>query len=236
VSDLAAIIDRTPVKTVQEAFTRLQEIEAALPPADGIACFNKLYLAVTDHFVAAERQGTLADSAFLHALDVAFANLYFVALRAFCVGAPPPRAWAPLFHARDRADIAPLQFALAGMNAHINRDLPEALVQTFDALGLEMARPSPQAGEFDQVNEVLASVEADMRDSYFTPLMRELHRDFDGLDDLVANWSVREARATAWTNGAALWHLRAHPTLAAEYLEALDGMVGFAGRGLLIAL
>jgi len=34
----------------------------------------------------------------------------------------------------------------------------------------------------------------------------------------------------------ALWHLRAHPSLSADYLDALDGMVGFAGRGLLVPL
>jgi len=38
----------------------------------------------------------------------------------------------------------------------------------------------------------------------------------------------------AWTNGEALWNLRGMPSLAADYVDALDGMVGFAGRGLLL--
>jgi hypothetical protein len=208
-----------------------------LPAADGVACFNKLYLAVTTNVLAAERNGTLGtlpDIAFLSALDVAFGNLYFAALKDLESGVAPPRAWAPLFAARSRTDLAPLQFALAGMNAHINRDLPVGLVQTFSALGIEMARPSPQAADYDKVNDVLAATESTMAVQYFTPLMAELHRHFEGLDDVVANWSVREARAAAWSNGAALWQLRAVPALSRDYLDGLDGIVGFAGRGLLV--
>ena len=47
-------------------------------------------------------------------------------------------------------------------------------------------------------------------------------------------WDVRRARDAAWTNGQALWALRAEPSLASEFLESLDRMVGFASRGLLI--
>jgi hypothetical protein len=130
--------------------------------------------------------------------------------------------------------MPPLQFALAGMNAHINRDLPVGIVETFTKLGLTMARPSPQADDFDKVNDVLAATEQQMAATYFTPLMKELDRAFDGVDDVVANWSVHEARAAAWVNGSALWRLRGETTFASAYLLALDGMVGFAGRGLLI--
>jgi hypothetical protein len=235
-SVLAAILDRTPVTTIADVLARMREIEAALPPTDGVACFNKLYVAVTENVTAAEQAGTTFQSTtFLSALDVAFANLYFDALSKLEYGAAPPRAWAPLFAARSRTDVAPLQFALAGMNAHINRDLPVGLVRTFQGLGIEMARPSQQATDFDAVNGVLAQTEAATAETYFTPLMKQLHRDFDGVDDVVANWSVREARAAAWTNGAVMWHLRALPSLANDYLDSLDGVCGFAGRGLLVA-
>jgi hypothetical protein len=231
---LAPILDRTPVLRIEDVLARMQEIEAALPATDGVACFNKLYLAVTTNVVAAEQASAFGSAAFLSALDVAFGNLYFAALKDLETGASPPRAWAPLFAARSATDVAPLQFALAGMNAHINRDLPVGLVDTFSALGVEMARPSPQAADYDKVNAVLAATEASIAETYFTPLMKSLHRDFGGLDDVVANWSVREARAAAWTNGQALWQLRAMPVLARDYVDALDGMVGFAGRGLLL--
>ena len=41
-----------------------------------------------------------------------------------------PTAWQPLFERRADPGIEPIQFALAGMNAHINHDLPLAVVAT----------------------------------------------------------------------------------------------------------
>jgi hypothetical protein len=231
---LGPILSRTPVTKIEDVLACMQEIHATLPPTDGVSCFNRMYMAVTSNVIDAEKNGTFASSAFLSALDVAFGNLYFAALAKLEAGEPPPRAWVPLFAARARADVAPLQFALAGMNAHINRDLPVGLVQTFTAMGVDMTRPSEQATDYDRVNDVLAATEKTVAETYFTPLMESLHREFDGLDDVVANWSVREARAAAWTNGSALWHLREEPVLSEAYVDALDGLVGFAGRGLLL--
>jgi hypothetical protein len=236
VSALGPILARTPVAAIDDVLAVQQAIDGALPPTDGVACFNKLYLGVTTSVVAAERQGgVFGDVPLLSALDVAFGNLYFAALGALESGATVPRAWAPLFAARARTDIAPLQFALAGMNAHINRDLPVGLAKTFTVLALPMARPSAAATDFDKVNDVLASTEQQMAATYFTPLLQQLDRTFDGVEDVIANFSVREARAAAWVNGAALWRLGGEPGLASDYLDALDGMVGFAGRGLLIS-
>ena len=36
-----------PVVSVAEAIARMEAIAAALPAADGIACFNRMYLDVT---------------------------------------------------------------------------------------------------------------------------------------------------------------------------------------------
>ena len=47
-------------------------------------------------------------------------------------------------------------------------------------------------------------------------------------------WDVNRARDAAWTNAQALWALDNEPSLASDYLLALDRMVGFASRGLLV--
>jgi hypothetical protein len=234
-SSVGGILDRTPVHSIDDVILRMEELDAALPAKDGVAYFNRLYLATTQNVAAAASDGSFLKRDFLLALDVAFANLYFAALRANESGVAPPPAWRPLLAARQSSDIAPLQFALAGMNAHINRDLPVALVETFVALTLQMARPSDEASDYDRINEVLAETEAEVASAYMTPLLQELDREFDGVEDVAAIWCVRTARAAAWSNGASLWHLRAHPTLSADYLATLDRMVGFAGRGLLVA-
>ena len=58
----------------------------------------------------------------------------------------------PLFTQRSKKGVAPLQFALAGMNAHINRDLPVALVATCRELGIELRDGSPEQADYVQVN------------------------------------------------------------------------------------
>ncbi|HYA08078.1 MAG TPA: DUF5995 family protein, partial [Gaiellaceae bacterium] len=107
--------------TVADVVARMEAIAAPLPRADGVACFTRLYLAVTKG-VEARLAGTVfEDTRFLGRLDVVFADLFFAALDAFRRDpGTAPRAWLPLLQARSQRGIAPLQFALAGMNAHIN--------------------------------------------------------------------------------------------------------------------
>ncbi len=124
---------------------------------------------------------TFADPGFLTKLDVAFANLFFAALSAFEVGSPDtPHAWSPLFEARSSSVIAPIQFALAGMNAHINRDLPVALVDIFTAAGLAPSEESAEYADFERVNALLATTEKQVKDLYLDGLMRQLDAKFDG--------------------------------------------------------
>lgn len=85
---------------VAGAIARMEAIEAALPAADGLACFNRMYLDVTTQVNSQLGQGFFADPVFMTNLDVAFANLYFAAadgrLRRrecgpACAGRPPDR-------------------------------------------------------------------------------------------------------------------------------------------------
>jgi hypothetical protein len=214
--------------TVAEVIERLDSTCRSLPAKDGVCCFTALYLDVTRSVQAELVHETFANPAFLARLDVVFANLFLDALAA----PAPPRAWAPLFEQRTRRGVAPLQFALAGMNAHINRDLPVALVACWHELGVA----ANEHADYLRVNELLERVEAVVKQRYLrgwlTTLDRLVHR-FDRLDDVVAMWDVRRARDAAWTNGQALWALRDQPDLGERFLATLDRTVGFAGRGLL---
>ena len=49
-------------------------------------------------------------------------------------------------------------------------------------------------------------------------------------------WNVERARDAAWVQGEALWALRGVGFLERRYLDTLDRLVGFAGRGLLVPL
>jgi hypothetical protein len=224
--------------SVPEVIERLQALEASASASDGVVCFARLYRQVTQGVDAELTQQTFADVPFLERLDICFAGLFFSALQAFEHDpASAPAAWTPLFTQRSRRGIAPLQFALAGMNAHINRDLPVALVTTCEALQVDLRESSHEHGDFERVNVLLAQVEAHIKRSYLPGwlawvdrLIHPLHR----IDDVVAMWDVSRARDAAWTNGQALWALRDESSLASEFLLTLDRMVGLASRGLLV--
>ena len=223
--------------TIPEVIERMRALEEALPPGDGVRRFVELYLAVTEAVERAARRRRFHDERFLQRLDVVFANLFFAAFRA-ATTAPrtTPKAWAPLFEARARKGIAPLQFALAGMNAHINRDLPVALVSVCTELKLGLDDDTPEHADYLSVNGLLQRTEAKVKRRFATGVLALADEALGKLDDRVAMWDVSRARDAAWVQAQALWALRRLPALERAYLDTLDSTVGFAGRGLLVPL
>lgn len=227
-------LDLRPAARITEVIERMRNLIAALPAGDGVRAFTKLYLAVTEAIQEEATPGELEDAPFVRWLDVVFANLYFEALRGGLLAeGSAPKAWAPLVEARGQAGVVPLQFALAGMNAHVNRDLPVALVQTCEGRKLEPRRDSPQLRDYRKLNELLAEVENQVKAELVTDALRDFDVALGDLDDVIAMWKLARARDAAWTNAEALWALRGLPELQKEFLRSLDRLVGFAGRGLL---
>lgn len=231
---LETILAARPATSVDGVIALMTAIDDALPDRDGLKWFNQLYLRVTEA-VREEliRRGPYEDPRFIEHLDIVFGNLYFDAAAAGHVQpTAAPSAWQPLFQARGLSR-ARLQHALAGMNAHINRDLPIGIVQTFEALGGQPARAVRRRRDYDRVDELLERVEGEVRAEFAVGVLGVLDRLAGTRDQMAAMWSVRKARAAAWTNAEVLWSLRRTPTLRDRYFARLDGLTGFAGRGLL---
>ena len=224
-----------PASTIDDVVAMMTALEHALPPSDGVRWFNHLYLRVTLGVRAAIAGATaFNDPRFLDRLDVAFANLYFDALCANerdPESAPP--AWRPLFSARSAPRVLPLQFALAGMDAHINRDLPAGLVTVFDELGGSPLDRGGRRDDFVRVNGILETVEAQVKPEFATGPIGTLDRLTTPVDDRLAMWSVRAAREAAWTNAAVLWQLKAVPALRQDFFDRLDRFTGFSAEALL---
>ncbi len=164
-----------------------------------------------------------------------FANLYFAALRTWLAEpAKAPHAWTPLFTGRKKKGVAPIQFALAGMNAHINRDLPLALVAVCTERKVDLLRARAQHDDFLRVNKLLAATEAKVKRWFSTGFVGVVDVALGSRDDRIAMWDVERARDAAWVQAQALWTLRDLPPLQRRYLSTLDRTVGFAGRGLLV--
>jgi hypothetical protein len=233
---LEQILANAPVHSIDEALALMRAIEARLPDDDGIKWFNRLYLRVTVSVAAAVHAAQFRDPAFLVTLDLVFANLYFSALVAGLADIDSaPAAWRPLLRSRHTRGIARIQFALAGINAHINRDLPDGIVQSFRACGGNPITDVVRHEDFDRVNHLLAQVERDVKSEFGFGPRGELDRLAGSRDDALAMWSVRGARTAAWTNAQVLWGLGVLPSLRDRFFDSLDRFAGVTGRGLLIA-
>ncbi|MCF2128802.1 DUF5995 family protein [Strepomyces sp. STD 3.1] len=221
----------TAVRTVDSVLTRMRALDAALPGRDGVAVFNRVYLAVTEAVDRHIDSGRFPDARAAIALDVRFAERFLDAVDASDRDRRPPACWRPVFQFRRHPGVRPLQFALAGINAHIGHDLALAVVDTCRTLGCE---PADLEDEFDRVGDLLVSLEERIRDELMPG--PDLLRIADPLTHLLGSWSLDRARAAAWAAARALWALRRLPDVAGEFTERLDAAVGFAGRMLLTPL
>jgi hypothetical protein len=194
-----------------------------------------MYLAVTQQVNSQISAGFFADPVFMAQLDVTFANLYFAAAGTLSDLAAVPLAWLPLAERRDMAGIEPIQFALAGMNAHINHDLPLALVSTCEALATT-PDTDPHFADYQKVDELLDGAEQAFRESFETAAELAVDRHLAAVADLLGNWAINDARDLAWTNCLLLWAVRDDPIARGLFLDMLAASTALASRLLLVAV
>jgi hypothetical protein len=217
--------------TVPEVVDRLREIDASLPPGDGVAVFNRMYLTVTERIgvLLASGSSVFADPPLVAELDVVFARLWLEAYDEVAAGRRAPVAWRPLFEARTGGRW-PVQHALAGMNTHIEHDLPIAVVRTCDSRGVS---PDVMHRDYEAVNDVLASVEAEVRRGFLTSVGQRLDDEVGPVVHLVSAWHIDKARDLSWVTAETLWALRGTTLLRRRFLDALAHTVGMTSRTLL---
>ncbi|MFF2014067.1 DUF5995 family protein [Streptomyces sp. NPDC058195] len=221
--------------TIDGVIARMEQIDNELDPRDGVACFNHMYLKVTKLVKDNVTSGTFGDNAFLERMDVLFAGLYLRNVDADAAGRPVDPAWAPLFAARDNRIIWPLQFALAGMNAHINHDLPVAVVETCAERRTTPGTP-PVHEDYEKVNDLLAAVEAEVRADFETEIVKLATRDAEALKHAVSAFTIAEARETAWMTAEAFWVEKnsLNPLAYRSHEAALARTVGGVSHGILL--
>lgn len=220
-----------PAKSIDDVLERMALVDSGLPREDGVAYFNRMYMRVTEEVQRSQRGQAFENAEFLEKLDVRFANLYFASFSEERAPSPP---WAALFEERARPDTEPIQFAIAGMNAHINHDLPVAVVDTCREMLLEPVDESPQHRDYTHVDEILGEVEGHVKQWFLTGAIATMDELCGKLDDALAMWSVRTARALAWAQSQTLWALREHPKLLERYQHAMARSVDFTSRGILL--
>jgi hypothetical protein len=219
------------MQTVADVIARMEGLSRALPVGDGVRAFNEMYLVTTRHVDAAIDAAQFADAEFMTRLDVNFANLYLIALAQHDAGSDTcPSSWRALFDARQRPGTSQLQFAIAGMNAHINYDLSRALVLTTREFGGQW--DETRRADYRAVNRVLAQTQPMVQDELLTGPLAALDEGLGDRDDRIAMWGIEQAREFAWTTAQTLWALRGTP-IEQAFTDRLDRMVELTSRLLL---
>lgn len=202
---------------------RMDAALAALPPTDPGRHFLLVYRRTTVAVGEAVEAGRFSDPDWVVRWDEVFAQLYLDALEARLAGRRPSGPWAVAFSAS--ADLPPLRHVLLGLNAHINLDLPQALIEVIPTEEFDDGvRLSSRRLDHARIDEVLTSrvggEDALLRagpdvawlDHVLAPLNRAATRRF-----------VPESRRRVWRNARLLDRARrAGPDVLAARVVELD--------------
>ncbi|ABP54958.1 DUF5995 family protein [Salinispora tropica] len=229
--DVPAVVDH--LTRLQDLLDRRSRPDDACPVAD----FNRLYLTITERVLEGLYEGFFADVVFLSRLDVEFAARYFDALRLWTdSNSRCPKAWSCLFRRMQGPDVRPLPSAAAGINAHINYDLPFALVTTFDSLESEPVDGSDQHDDYLKINNIFAAQIPSLRRGYLDEWQLLVDMLNGEVDDWYQGELVEYARNVAWRNAKKIWRCRNDRVAHEQERLRLDNNAELLGRLLLSPL
>ena len=239
---LALLAGAAPPESIAEVVERLAEIRDHAASTsmrgedDGIAAFTRLYHVITARIGAMADRGEFRSREFLVRLDLEFAERYFSALRRYAEDmTTAPRVWRVVFDNRSDPRVPAINFAVAGVNAHINFDLACALVATWHHVPPDGDdRESDQFHDYRLINDVF---EAEM-DPLREDLDSLLSAGPDGaIWDRTANWMadlvIRFTRDLAWDEAKRVWGKGGDAEDVRESEAKLDAISTFIGETLI---
>jgi hypothetical protein len=199
----------------------LEPLEASGDPQ---RFFLGTYLRTTEAVADQIGRGEFLDPPWVEVWDVAFAALYLDALEAWEGAGEVAGPWTIAFEATRDRRLPPLRHLLLGMNAHINYDLPQALLAVisdheFDDPELVRRRRADHeridailAGRVAAEDKELAKVERPgdrtLLDRLLVPFNQAATRRF-----------LEEARRKVWRNAMLLSLARRQGTLQPRLAE-----------------
>jgi hypothetical protein len=172
---------------------------AARDADDASGYFAAMYARVTDRVQAAITDGRFGDGERMARFACTFADWY---LGPRDGTRPCPACWKAADDVAGDHSLLIVQHLLLGINAHVNHDLPQVVVE----LGSGEATLDGLRPDFDAINDILAETQPD--------ILRDLGR-MSGWTQLVAsrgggrifNFSLDRARSQAWQSAQRLHQL-----------------------------
>ena len=121
------------------------------------------------------------------------------------------------------------------MSAHINHDLPIAIVTTCEQLGLAPEDGSVAHRDYQRVDGLLATVETQVAGWFDTGLIADIEDVTpEKTDEAIAMFSLVAARDVAWQHAKLLWRLRNTAPLRDGYLDVLARTTELTVRAILV--
>lgn len=183
--------------------TMQARLDGLAPEHEHLREFLGTYQRTTLAVGTAVDHGDFEDPDWVERWDVAFAELYLAALDAHLSGGSPSRPWRLAFDAP--AGLPALRYVLLGINAHVNYDLPQALLAVID--DDDFADPALMASrrrDHERIDGVLAGRVA-AEDAELSAQGKSLtDRLLQPLNRLSSKRFLREARTKVWHNTEAL--------------------------------
>jgi Family of unknown function (DUF5995) len=188
-------------QTVEAVVQRMQKrLDELPPPLDHRRIFLQTYLRTTQAVGAAIHDARFEDPAWVEAWDVVFADLYLQAHDAD-IGqryADVPRPWELAFAAP--TGLPPLRHVLLGINAHVNYDLPQALLAVIsDEDFRDPVLIDRRHRDHERIDGVLSS-RVSAEDAALGDARTLLDRALTPLNRLGSKRFLREARQKVWHN------------------------------------
>lgn len=203
--------------------------------------FPAVYRVTTARVRAGIQNGSFVDGARMERLATTFANRYLAALDAAAAGGGvgPARAWQVTFAAATRQHTMMLQHVLLGMNAHINFDLPLAVLAAANG-----GKIADLEQDFQAINSILASLLEPVQAviDRFSPLLNILDQVGGRSDEELVTFSINTARDESWHEATRLadesaeqrarsiLSLDRRVALLAERIIVPDGALGMASN------
>ena len=223
---------------IGDVLTTLGAVQAAIEAAPpSLATFHLSAANAAYHDFHREMDAALVRYAysphFLEVLDIEFARRYFAALRRWNDGDDnTPDVWAALFQRAGDERIDYWAAARLGLNAHLNHDLPLALLATWDALG------PPGVGEvqpdYGLVVDALADTFPPARGGFSPSWLSEIDRFAGPLDGWTGRILRNATRMAAWDQARQLWPLRDDADDLDQAFSTLDAAASLLAEWALI--
>jgi hypothetical protein len=196
-----------PVRRLDDVLARF---ERSFPPGDDAKRhFHGVYYRNTLAVKGDLEAGGFLDPEWVEPWDVVFAELYLDALDRWNSGAEPSGPWQVAFAAAADSAISPLVHVLIGLNAHLNFDLPQALLACItDEQLMDPQLISRRQADFDHIDDIvvrrvreedfeLRKAERPGDRTYVDRLMTPLNRS-------ASKRFLKEARFKVWRNAMEL--------------------------------